>query len=258
VRFRSEVERDLLDHSKSVRSGFNWRAWDVPSDVVAADGWHRLDVKYWEPGTRSRMDTLRTSGTQTIKSVNQIHTARGKSPAAELYVDKPDGYAVVVKAGTNITKFGEFTVEDADYVEKLVYDEVPRSARLQRYDVLLASTGTGTLGKACVFNSAARAVADGHVTIVRCDRSKVDPFWLCDYLRVGFGHDQIERLYSGSTGLIELTVEQVDRVLVELPGEVSEQRRRSKALRLIERRYMKGLVVAERKLSAGRETFEGP
>jgi hypothetical protein len=58
--------------------------------------------------------------------------------------------------------------------------------------------------------------------------------------------------------LIELTVEQVDRVLVELPGEVSEQRRRSKALRLIERRYMKGLVVAERKLSAGRETFEGP
>src|SRR4051794_34561920 len=86
--------------------------------------------------------------------------------------------------------------------------------RPENGDVLLSSTGTGTLGKACVYDSNWPAIADGHVTVIRADQGKVNPYYLADYLRTGGGAIQIERLYTGATGLIELQPEEVDQVLV--------------------------------------------
>lgn len=86
---------------------------------------------------------------------------------------------------------------------------------LRKNDVILASTGDGTLGKACVYNQSIPAIADEHVTIIRVDSSIINPYYLADYLRKGFGNKQIERLYTGSTGLIELTPEQVASIVVD-------------------------------------------
>jgi type I restriction enzyme M protein len=110
---------------------------------------NRLDLKYWEPETTEKVAELAKKQASTIAALNLIPTRRGKSPKAETYVDEKDGYALVVKAGTNITKFGELALE-GDYVEKDIYDGL-MSAQLKRGDVLIASTGTGTLGKACVW-----------------------------------------------------------------------------------------------------------
>ncbi|WP_370945342.1 restriction endonuclease subunit S [Amycolatopsis sp. cg5] len=73
---------------------------------------------------------------------------------------------------------------------------------LHRYDVLVNSTGAGTLGRVARWTLDIRATADSHVTIVRFDPTLIDP--VC----AGFGLLQIEKevegLAEGSTGQTEL------------------------------------------------------
>src|SRR5690606_29934169 len=104
--------------------------------------------------------SLDATRTKTIAQLNLIDTNRGKSPAASAYVDEGDGYALVVKAGSNISRFGEL-VEGGDFIEKNVFDEMS-DGQLRQGDVLLASTGDGTLGKCCVYRLDRPAIADGH------------------------------------------------------------------------------------------------
>jgi type I restriction enzyme M protein len=223
--------------------------------ALKADGAFRLDLKYWEPQIREMVGTLKAGGAVLMKSLNKIATRRGKSPKAESYVDEKDGYALVVKAGTNITKFGEL-LEEGDFIEKAVYDDM-KAVHLEKGDVLLASTGTGTLGKACVFDSKWPSIPDGHVTFIRVDSKQIDPYYLADFLRAGSGARQIERLYTGSTGLIELQPEEVDRVLVDLLSGTDEQVKMSKELRQAESAYRKSLDGAESELGTARTAFAG-
>jgi len=214
-----------------------------------------MDYKYWLPSVRSQMQKLRKAGAMTIGELNQIKpTARGYSPKVEQYVDETDGYALVVKAGTNISPYGKLIIEDADYIEKFVYDEVPHKAKVQVGDVLLSSTGTGTLGKACVYDHDRPAIADGHVTIIRCDPKQVDPCYLADYLRCGFGQDQIQRLYTGSTGLIELPPSLVDEIVVEVP-QIQQQCEMSAKLRAAELAFHVQQAEAGAALESARSAF---
>jgi type I restriction enzyme M protein len=84
----------------------------------------------------------------------------------------------------------------------------------------------------------------------------VNPYYLADYLRAGFGQDQIQRLYTGSTGLIELTAEHVDRVVVSTRSGVDEQSQLSAALREAESGYREQLSSADAALEEARNAFE--
>jgi len=96
------------------------------------------------------------------------------------------------------------------------------------------------------------------VTVVRVDPKQVNPYYLADYLRVGGGAIQIERLYTGATGLIELQPEEADQILVDLLSDVSEQAKVSKSLRAAENGYRKELEKADVNLSEAREAFAKP
>ena len=182
----------------------NWAAFTVNISEIYADPSCRLDYKYWDSRVRATLKDLAEKKAPTLASLSVEEIKRGKSPPLEAYVDEADGYALVVKAGSNISKFGDLVVR-GDYIEKIVYEEMP-DHRLKKGDILLASTGTGTLGKCCVYRLDTPAIADGHVTIIRLDQAVVFPEYVCDYLRLGFGATQVQRLFTGSTGLIELRV----------------------------------------------------
>lgn len=234
-KFLNEVQTEMRDHSKGVvRQGYQWRAFDVSSQDIAQDKGFRLDLKYWEPGVREAIARILAAGGRALQELNSITTSRGKSPNADLYVDEQDGYATVIKAGSGISKYGEVSRE-GDFVEKVVYEDAPPSAVVQHRDILLASTGDGTLGKCGLYDSTEPALADGHVTIIRVDENVIDPCYLVDYLRAGFGAVQIQRLYSGSTGLIELTPEHVNSIVVDtLNNDITSQRTASERLRAAE------------------------
>ena len=129
------------------------------------------------------------------------YLSRGKSPN---YVDRSK-IAVINQAciywdGINRSKVKYHNPNSA--YEKAV---------LQNGDVLINSTGTGTLGRAAVYyDSGEITIADSHVTIIRTDKNKVLPEFLCLYLR----HESTQKeLYSkcvsGSTNQIELSKEKL-------------------------------------------------
>lgn len=253
-RFIKEVGESVLNQSLGKqRSGYNWRAFDISTSEIYGDSTYRLDYRYWDTEVREQIAKLIEHKSPCIKELNQIQTLRGKSPSSDNYVDEQDGYALVVKAGSSISKLGRLVETGSDWVEKAVYDEFLEKSKesnsniniINKWDVLLASTGDGTLGKCCVFDIDKPAIADGHVTIIRVDRQKIDPFYLADYLRKGFGSTQIARLYTGSTGLIELTPEQVDRIIVNTEPNITKQKELSNKLRSIESSYEKKMEEAK-------------
>jgi type I restriction enzyme M protein len=201
-RLTAEIATWLATARPRKREGYHWSGFVVQARDLAADGTWRLDYKYWKPEVRQHRRRAVRDGGRTIESLNLVQTVRGKSPAADLYVDPTDGFARVLKSGSSLTAFREIApvTPESDFIEKAEYDRLPDSCKVRRGDILLASTGTGTLGKAAVYESNDPAIADGHVTIIRVNGSEIYPRYLADFLRAGFGRAQIECLYTGRRG----------------------------------------------------------
>ncbi len=226
----------ILD--KKIINGYNWEGFKVQSSTIIEDRTKRLDFKYYDISIINKIASLKKKkGYKTIKEINLIPTGRGKSPIASEYVSESEGFALVVKAGSNISKNGTL-ITKGDYIEESIYQVYSdKEQTLQDGDILLASTGDGTLGKCCVYrsydneNNIKPAIADGHVTIIRADQKTVYPEYLCDYLRKGFGADQINRLFTGATGLIEITPDDVNEIIIPPLLDIHKQRQLSEELR---------------------------
>lgn len=87
---------------------------------------------------------------------------------------------------------------------------------LQRNDIVVNSTGVGTLGRVAQVQALPeRATVDSHVTIVRPDPMKVDAAFLGYSLR--YREAEIENLAEGSTGQTELSRRNLAALEVSLP-----------------------------------------
>lgn len=227
-----------------------WCFYYMKVSEIMADPSIRFDYKFLEPETRKMIDKLYAKSKTRLKDINIIPTMRGKSPNAEQYVDQRDGFAIVLKAG-NITKYGNINMTDSDWVEKSTYDEyetMPNHLNFiaKQGDILVASTGEGTLGKTAVYDKTIPAIVDGHVTIVRVDPDKIDPYYLAGYLRKGAGAAQISRAYTGATGLIELTPEMLNSIVIDmLDGNIEKQKELAKQLQNLEKQSANYLKKAE-------------
>lgn len=259
-----DIQSQWLNHrAGQFRKGPYWNAFDISVTELRSDASYRFDLKYWEPGLRTTIANLISGGAKTIRDLNTLKTERGTSPPADLYVDDGDGYALVIKAGSNISRFGELITKNADWIEKNIYDEFVVKATadsrnlclVREGDVLVSSTGDGTLGKSCVFRGSMPAIADGHVAIIRVNQEEIWPEFLADYLRCGIGAAQIVRLYTGSTGLIELTPDALDSVVVDLLSGVAEQKLASKKIRKAESDYQTQLKKIEANLANASAAF---
>ena len=93
---------------------------------------------------------------------------------------------------------------------------VPEDRLLRPFDVLVNSTGVGTLGRvAQVKKLPEPATVDSHVTIVRPDPEKIYPRYLGFVLE--FKQPEIEALAEGSTGQIELPRARLRELEVPVP-----------------------------------------
>jgi len=99
-----------------------------------------------------------------------------------------------------------------------------RKAVLQVGDLLINSTGTGTLGRAIVFDAPGQFIADSHLTIVRTIRDKLLPkygFYLLQTpIYQGFIYAS---LISGSTNQIELSREGLRAMPLPIPSIYEQQ-----------------------------------
>jgi type I restriction enzyme S subunit len=73
-------------------------------------------------------------------------------------------------------------------------------------DVLLNSTGTGTIGRSTVFDATGQFIVDGHVTVLRPNAKSCSSSWLNSALKSSWGQNHLERFcYAGSTNQVELS-----------------------------------------------------
>jgi type I restriction enzyme M protein len=96
----------------------------------------------------------------------------------------------------------------------------PKNARakVEHGDVLLNSTGRGTLGRAACWLWHGSAIADNHVAILRPDARVCLPLYLALFLNSPPGLAQSEMFQTGSSGQLELYPSDVVKIVVYLPA----------------------------------------
>lgn len=94
--------------------------------------------------------------------------------------------------------------------------KVPAEKIIQHADVLINSTGVGTLGRVSIIEfEPDNLTCDTHVTICRADSKKVSPyFFACTVARL---EQHFENLAVGSTGQTELGKDDIAKVKILLP-----------------------------------------
>ena len=144
---------------------------------------------------------------------------RGKSPK----YTEIEKYPVISQKCIRWTgldmKPAKFITEDS--LKK--YEEV---RFLRDNDILWNSTGTGTVGRATIYNSKLNpfdiAVADSHVTVLRpmfVESLYIYDFIMSPYIQIGF-----EDLCDGSTNQKELSLTTVSEFLIPLPPAAEQKR----------------------------------
>ena len=105
-------------------------------------------------------------------------------------------------------------------------EKVKTSKLLRRNDVLVNSTGVGTLGRVARWDSDHLATVDSHITIVRFLESAVDP--VCAGFAMLQAQREIEAMGEGSTGQTELRRAQLGGLEIRLPSKGQQRRLRPK------------------------------
>lgn len=143
---------------------------------------------------------------------------RGKSPA---YTDHSAHRVISQKC----VRWYGLDVEPARYITADSLSKYEEVRFLQAGDLLWNSTGTGTIGRACLVEAQhadARLVADSHVTVVR--PIKLISSFLWRWIQSPYVQDEIEGSASGTTNQIELNTSTVVSHLMPLPP-LAEQAR---------------------------------
>jgi len=93
---------------------------------------------------------------------------------------------------------------------------IPEDRYLINLDILVNSTGVGTLGRVSqIYGLKEKATIDSHVTLVRADAKKIDPTFLGYAIK--YKQSDIENLAEGSTGQTELSRDRLREISIPFP-----------------------------------------
>lgn len=166
----------------------------------------RFSARYHDPNMRLLEDILTSKPYVRIRDILKDDIRRGVQPKYD-----EDGDVVVIKTGQ--LKNNYIDLSESEYVSSEFYN-IKEKAQINKGDVLLASTGKGSIGKVDVYESEEEAIADGHVSIITIDHERYNPWFLAYFLRTILGVFQIEREYTGTTNQIEIYPDQVKEVQI--------------------------------------------
>lgn len=145
------------------------------------------------------MSELPKHWTETSIGEIAVYVQRGKSPK---YTDRSDLPVINQKC----IRWHGIDKVHVKYIHPDQWCKWGVERYLNEGDVLWNSTGTGTIGRACVYKDSyfKKAVVDSHVTIVRFDRNNINPEYVFYFIASPFVQKKIEEMQSGSTNQVEL------------------------------------------------------
>ncbi|MGN8948567.1 restriction endonuclease subunit S [Candidatus Merdisoma sp. HCP28S3_D10] len=145
---------------------------------------------------------------------------RGKSPK---YADDSNVYVFAQKCNV---KLGRIDISLAKFLDMKTFDKYPVEEYMTDGDIIINSTGNGTLGRIGIFHDSDRIndfviVPDSHVTIIRAGNQMIE-----DYLFFALKYHQpyLEKLGEGSTNQTELRPSTVAELFIPVPP-IGEQER---------------------------------
>lgn len=173
---------------------------------------------------------------------------RGKT--ADLYVSS----GIPIIKVRNVTGEG-IAWETTSFVLREFF-ESHSECHLKPQDILLTSTGLGTIGRVDIIERDIPCMTDGHVSILRVkDPNRISPRYLLYYLRSIFGQMQMERYTVGSTGQTELNRSDVKRIIIIFPKTVPAQEELIKAGYVMEEAALKAREEYRESLSLAKVRF---
>lgn len=180
----------------------------------------RFDIEFLDP----RHQELETY-LQSIKKSKDLKLC-SIGDLCEVFGGKtPNEY---VESGVPIIKLRNVTGRGINWDTDFVDDEFfQRNTELhiRRNDILLTSTGDGTIGRVDLYDKNENLIPDGHVTAIRIRNTKeLFPYYLLSYLRSKLGQAQIERQTVGCTGQTELNDPDINKILIVYPKTISKQK----------------------------------
>jgi len=133
-----------------------------------------------------------------------------------------DGTILEAKAGEILNvcalksvsvRFGYLDFGVARSVTRDFYEKRKNKAGVKKGDILINSTGDGTIGRVAVYNRDLPAVVDGHITVVRLSSSDL-AWYVAAFLLSSDGQKQIYRYINGSSGQVEVYPQDIARLWV--------------------------------------------
>ena len=144
--------------------------------------------------------------------------SRGKSP--KYSTRQSDVFAINQKC----VYWDAIRIENRKEVESLWFRSVADRFKLKYGDILVNSTGTGTLGRVNVWiDNNLNAVPDSHLTLWR-PKLPISPFFMSSFLRSFEGQKIIQSATSGSTNQIELSKGKFGAGKVPIPPAAEQHR----------------------------------
>ena len=183
-----------------------------------------------------------------VKKISDVvsYVKRGIAPA---YTEDDSGMIIVNQKCIRDTRCDFAKARRNDLTRK----KIPKEKIIQNNDILINSTGVGTLGRVCQIRKVLFSFSvDTHITIVRPNPEKIDPVYLGIFLCSV--ESQIENLGEGSTGQTELYADVILDLDVQIP-DLDSQRHISSVLgnvdSLIENKYreIESLIELKRRLT---------
>ena len=150
---------------------------------------------------------------------------RGKSPK---YAEISN---VIVFAQKCNTKYNGIDISLAQYLDKTTIKRYPTDEHMQDGDIVINSTGTGTLGRVGIYRNTDNTtglliVPDSHVTVIR-SFSCISSYYLYAFMKAH--QTELEKKGEGSTNQKELKPLTLKEMLIAVPP-ISEQKRINKSI----------------------------
>lgn len=220
-------------------------------------GTRRIDFEWLDPRheemdkrlgeiSKKKAYNFETIGDLVSKNICQI--VKGKT--ADVYVS--DGVPIIKLR--NVTNEG-IRWNDTDFVLEKFFDSVPQ-CHLKKDDVLITSTGVGTIGRVTIMDKDIDCMTDGHVSTIRIlDPTKISSNYLIHYLRSTFGQMQMERYTVGSTGQTELNDPDIALMKILYPEDMTEQENILRSARSYEESALKSRDDYKLNLEKAKDEF---
>jgi hypothetical protein len=160
----------------------------------------RLDSEYFNKENLSFEKKIKSANFDTLENITQIIS--GQTPQYDL-----DGSIPVIRSGElNYKWLDETCLLKVNISKDLFY--------LNKRDIMISSIGFGSIGKVDIFFKDDKYATVSEVTILR--NSKLNPYYLAEYLTTKYGQSFINKYITGATGQLHLNKSSIKNILVPL------------------------------------------